>query len=517
VGIGETADLFVWNYDWRRPVSEIVERFDEFVDEKIPVEKNFTIVGHSLGGMVGRMWAQDNKDDTRLNKVISLGSPHLGAIKAYNAWSGAEFGGGVSSIALNVLLQLNKKNYPISSVELVQDFSPSLKDILPVFDFAKYGSDLIPYQGLYTVNNYVKNKNESVLDISDTLLTVGGIGFDTSEYAVLGERSTFDKLLGRWVDGRPLRYEDTLLGDGTVLQKSAIVDGFGSNSVFSNHGEIVDNSTAYVLNELGFEADDILVSDVLDLSDSLVFYIGSPAYLKVFCGGDEPVESDETGFVVVENRGDINGCGVNVIPIGSGGEYHLITGNSGNEDSWRYFEDNISIGETKFYFFDVEEKEMFLGFWTDPVYELIRKDCNLLLNQYPFDEDLLGCVVFAEENNSDSLLDVIFSFRKRKKEMVLSTRLVENLGDVINTELTGTVTYEEADEKLRQMKIEKSLIDRITRLKEAKGQQPDQFGAVSYRWAGILLEEMKENYFEMDYETVISKGVIMGKLLREVW
>ncbi|MBU4210607.1 hypothetical protein KJ637_04190, partial [Patescibacteria group bacterium] len=73
------------------------------------------------------------------------------------------------------------------------------------------------------------------------------------------------------------------------------------------------------------------------------------------------------------------------------------------------------------------------------------------------------------------------------------------------------------DEKLRQMKIEKSLIDRITRLKEAKGQQPDQFGAVSYRWAGILLEEMKENYFEMDYETVISKGVIMGKLLREVW
>jgi len=516
-GTGETADLFVWNYDWRRPVSEIIERFDDFVNEKIPVEENFTIVGHSLGGMVGRMWAQDNNDDTRLDKVISLGSPHFGVIKAYNAWNGAEFGEGVSSVALNVLLQLHKKNFTTSTVELVQNFSPSLKDILPVFDFVKYGYNLVPYQDLFAVNNYAVNKNNDIFDISDTLLTVGGIGFDTSEYVVLGERSTFDKLLGRWIDGRPLRYENTLFGDKTVLQKSAVVDGFGQNLILSDHGNIVDNSIPYILNELGIGTSSLTISDVLDLSDSLVFYIGSPAYLRVFCGADEAKESDETGFVVVENRGDINGCGVNVVPLGAGGEYHLVTGNSGNEDGWRYFEDNISIGETKFYFFDVEGKEMFLGFWDDPIYDLIKKDCNLLLNQYPADEDLLACVVFAEGEDSNSLSDVIFSFRKRNKEMTVSLGLVENLKDIFYTELLGGVTYGEADEKLRQMKIEKSLIDRVTRLKEARGQQPDGFGAASYKWAGILLEEMKQNYFGGDYEAVVSKGMIMGKLLREVW
>ncbi|MBU1130308.1 hypothetical protein KKE45_03240, partial [Patescibacteria group bacterium] len=107
--------------------------------------------------------------------------------------------------------------------------------------------------------------------------------------------------------------------------------------------------------------------------------------------------------------------------------------------------------------------------------------------------------------------------RKRNKEMTVSLGLVENLKDIFYTELLGGVTYGEADEKLRQMKIEKSLIDRVTRLKEARGQQPDGFGAASYKWAGILLEEMKQNYFGGDYEAVVSKGMIMGKLLREVW
>lgn len=104
-------DYYVWNYDWRQPVGTIVDKLNTFINTNVGSSETVDLVGHSLGGLVSRIWYQDHKNDVRINKVITLGSPHTGSVDAYDAWNGMKFSDGpdLTNIAVNLLLQLKRK------------------------------------------------------------------------------------------------------------------------------------------------------------------------------------------------------------------------------------------------------------------------------------------------------------------------------------------------------------------------------------------------------------------------
>jgi len=517
VGVEEDPDLYVWAYDWRRPLEEIVGNFHSFVNEKIASNEKFSIVGHSLGGLVGRMWAQANSTDSRLQKVISLGSPHQGAIKAYKAWNGADFGGGLSGIALNVLLQLHKKDFPYSSVEAVQNFSPSLKDILPIFNFARRGGDLVPYSDLNTVNDYLQSMNVSSGGVIPLLTTVAGWGVRTDEYMSLGSRNFFDRLLNKWVDGRPINYQLNSLGDGTVLKKSAVLTGATEELVPSTHGQVVDQSIALVLNELGLDLDGIVAGKTVDLSKAIVFSVASPVSLDVSCNGGISQQSDETGWLVVENDGSINQCQVNVLPVGNGGRYHLVAGKVDDDQGWQYFEDEVGSGQTKSYSFKISADKLILSGGLATMYDLVKKDCQNLLVDYSGDEDLLACVDLADQRNYLSLVDRVFSFRGRQKELVVSQRIIVKLEDILSMELANGSSLIKAQASLKQVKIERSLVERVERLKEAKGMALTSFGAVNYDKALVLIRSMEELINKAEYSRVEAEAKLVDKYFRLLW
>jgi len=90
-GLVKGEDFYVWNYDWRKSISNIENDFDDFVDSKSLSENDeIYLIGHSLGGVVARLWAQDNKDDNRIKQVINLGSPNMGSLDSYSVWNGGE-------------------------------------------------------------------------------------------------------------------------------------------------------------------------------------------------------------------------------------------------------------------------------------------------------------------------------------------------------------------------------------------------------------------------------------------
>ncbi len=82
----EDTDLFVAPYDWRLDVG--ISSGD--LKTKIDTVKNQTgsnkvdIVAHSLGGLLAKQYILDN-DASSINKLIFLGTPHLGATKAAKA------------------------------------------------------------------------------------------------------------------------------------------------------------------------------------------------------------------------------------------------------------------------------------------------------------------------------------------------------------------------------------------------------------------------------------------------
>ena len=55
-GLVKNTDFYVWNYDWRKPLSQIVADFNVFVDSlNLEADQKFDLVGHSLGGLVARI------------------------------------------------------------------------------------------------------------------------------------------------------------------------------------------------------------------------------------------------------------------------------------------------------------------------------------------------------------------------------------------------------------------------------------------------------------------------------
>lgn len=494
-------DLFVWNYDWRKPVADNIFILNNFINSKTEETEKINLVGHSMGGLIARLWAQDGDNKSKINKVISLGSPHSGLVKAYEWFNGGKIPGDndPGSIALVILYQLSRRTFS-SDIEVLRSYVPSLRDVLPTFDFVAKGSRFISSDSLVERNVYLKNKNLEVDSIFDNLLAISGVGQKTVSGLLVGERSVFDKVLGKWPDGSPLKYiyGD---GDGTVIKTSSFFDGDEFIEKSSNHGEIVDFSINEVLGELGIG---ITVDSGVsyDLGNKSIFFIGSPAYLKVNCDGIPETLSDSLGFVIVDSLGE---CQVEVVGTGSG-TYHLVSGTTTNAESWRYFEKEISNGEIDTLSFKnglLKTDQTNLAY----LYKLIEYDAGKLLEKYPGQKDLLAVVNNAKSKNIDRLIVSLFDFRKSKKESTMSSSIIRTAESImrIENQLLPIAKIKQAYTKAVQSK---SLVDRITRLYLVKKIEPTKFGAESY----LLLEQML-NQSGSDY----AKSVLASKLASEVW
>lgn len=88
-GYTEGQDFFVCPYDWRRGLDEISsgtlnETLDGCVDEALAANTNATqvnILAHSMGGLVSRHYISDSVRAQKVQRLVTLGTPYLGAPK----------------------------------------------------------------------------------------------------------------------------------------------------------------------------------------------------------------------------------------------------------------------------------------------------------------------------------------------------------------------------------------------------------------------------------------------------
>ena len=82
--ITKEPNLFVFAYDWRQSNAVTAAQLKDYlgcVREFYP-NKKVTIVAHSMGGLVARRYILDNPTTHNVKKLITIGSPWLGAPKA---------------------------------------------------------------------------------------------------------------------------------------------------------------------------------------------------------------------------------------------------------------------------------------------------------------------------------------------------------------------------------------------------------------------------------------------------
>ena len=315
--LGNT-DLHVYAYDWRKPV---INNADALYNYAKTFGTKVNLVGHSMGGLIAQKMASLHPD--LVDKTITLGTPNQGALSAYKIWEGADFSD--FPLALNLIsklyLRINRNKYD-SEVAIIQNTIPSVSNVLPTFDYLR-GSLSKPVNPLLPLS-----------DISN-LSAIQGSGYDTPRYYTTQAASTFESLVNKWKNGKPVSTE-YVDGDNTVVKTDGV-------SVAATHSEIPNSTQAQnkILEVLGVTGATSSLS-LPTYERGVVVSVASPVNFDLVTSNGTVLPQD--GIIILNNP-DNGTYVVRVTPTGAGGSYTVYFGRiKNNYIAWDEVTGNIVSG-----------------------------------------------------------------------------------------------------------------------------------------------------------------------------
>jgi len=347
-------DFHVFYYDWRKPVLDNAQKLNTFIKNTVnPWNNKVDLIGHSLGGLVARTCVQKTTNNCYANKLITIASPHSGAVDAYPALEGGEIWR-TGPIKLGYELLVHYFQRPGETRrETIQRIAPVLKDLLPNFDYlVKNGSNLPPSTLSFQNSLLPSISNISILE--NITYTLSGRGFDTVEQIILTDRNWIDKLLGNWPDGKPIDKQLTLEGDTSVLVKSSSftnspIENFTYNL---NHGGIISEAAPLkkIMEILSLKLKPGIYNPLNDEENFLVFYVHSPVKISSPDVTPDSYINDEL-IIIPSPKNKVYTLNVE----GTGNDfYSLSVGQIGTESaSWQDYYGEAQTGITQNFEFDI--------------------------------------------------------------------------------------------------------------------------------------------------------------------
>lgn len=350
-GYALDENLFIFYYDWLQSIAQSATDLKNYIDTVVnpPSETKVDLIGHSLGGLVGRTYIQNNPGSHDVNKLITLGSPHKGVPQVYKAWEGAdlhELLGDKERIGAGILLRLRGFSYP-NLVQAIQNFVPSLGNLLFIDDYLKWDKTekVKPESSMSQQNTWLKGLGTSpeLLDLTDTILGTAG---DTPRWLKIVERGRIDKKLGQWEDGKTVG-EEPAIGDRTVLEESAELTGANIITLAGlDHGALVQSTAGQekILELLGFSGVEIVEQPEIPFEPALVFTVASPVTLRVTDPLGRQIEGEtELEKIIIIPQAIDGKYKVEVINENDGGSYKLLIGQlTQKQDLWTTYQGEVT-------------------------------------------------------------------------------------------------------------------------------------------------------------------------------
>ncbi len=350
-GYEEGKNMFLFSYDWRKPISDLAEDLKDFIEEKGLSEEKIDIVGHSMGGLIARTYAQTYGTE-KINKIVTAGTPHEGTVDAYGLWEGGVFWGNVwwEKALLSLTTELNHlpKERKIDTLRRV---APSIKDILPTEDFIFRDGSVQPWENLNQKNQFLKDLNDNSNLVSSLLAPLWSGDEQTRDLLNTRKRTLVDVLRGLWEDGRPIKNDPFVMqnGDGTVTESSAVGNFSGKSIVGSgNHISLIssEGNIVKILKALDIKSDNVSSSNIDYPSSVFLAALRSPGRLEV-CNwtldrcddGLGQYFSDSKLFMLPGYNKDK--LRLRVYANGEMGKYSLHLGNVDMQDNWERVDGNL--------------------------------------------------------------------------------------------------------------------------------------------------------------------------------
>lgn len=272
-------------YDWRKVVPNDTAAFTDFIDSNLASGEKIDIVGHSMGGLLGRNYLESTGDTNRLDKLLTVGSPHQGVAQVYPAWSGGDVweDNFLLKLAMNIIIR-HCATSGETRRETIRKIAPSLQNLLPTFNYLRDNVTklLKPVSGMNVQNNWLPTASFSPPFFGAAVGTLVGTGFDTIKNIVVKPPSAKDITAGNWLDGKPTAKEKVTTGDGTVLVQSGQVIGADNTVISQTHTGLITSSDGLnaILNFFNLSSAAKPLSAFVEPKSALLV-IGYPAHFWV--------------------------------------------------------------------------------------------------------------------------------------------------------------------------------------------------------------------------------------------
>lgn len=355
-GYVDNTDLFVFGYDWRKNLDNLSDDLNTYINN-LGLSQKVKIVGHSYGGLVARNYLQKFGAD-KVDKLLQVASPNLGTVNAYGLWEGGLVWDRPwwQKAAIESIVEVNK--YPDENkINTIRRLSPSVKDLLPVFDY-------LEELGVVKPENVLIQRNTGLIgDISGVnafIEVMGGSGTTTKQKIKVLPRNAVDALLGKWEDGEP-SYPDPFIttteGDDTVLKTSFLKDFSSNETLTDSHAGLVSSETSIkkIFSRLGLDESKVTISTAADNREKvLMVFLHSPGILKVckglVCNNDLGIYLSEQKMFMFPDY-DNSVLDISVEANGEIGDYKLYAGKIDDTGAvWRVTDNNlVSSTETDAY------------------------------------------------------------------------------------------------------------------------------------------------------------------------
>jgi pSer/pThr/pTyr-binding forkhead associated (FHA) protein len=223
------VDFFEFPYDWRQDVRISARQLGQLI-ESLPRSQPVVLIGHSLGTMVSRYYIERLGGHKHVERVILMGGPNKGAVKAVVSMLVAP-----QVLPFGIMGERMRQiclSFP-SSYQILPDYPACTDQHGTKFNILEDDRWLDEqYKPLLKIGREFRNE----LELAATIPTVAvfGYGLETiSEVSVV-----------RDADGKiqDVDYLSENIGDASVLEQSAYLPGSEIHPVQQNHGSLfVDN------------------------------------------------------------------------------------------------------------------------------------------------------------------------------------------------------------------------------------------------------------------------------------
>jgi len=231
----QLALLQRWNviafpYDWRLDIRELARQLKEQIDSTLPAGTSFSLVGHSLGGLVARSYLQQFPARAgRVQRFIMLGTPNYGSFAIPVLYNGL-------NEVMQMVALLDQQHFMPELLQFAKTFVSTYQmlpflgksgDAARLMDPAAYG-DLNPLpQRFENAKGFQKEISAANPLPAAKMTYIAGFGFKTPDGI-----ADWNKLQS-W-NG----YTQTLAGDGTVPHSLGLLEQVTTYFVQAEHASL---------------------------------------------------------------------------------------------------------------------------------------------------------------------------------------------------------------------------------------------------------------------------------------